>query len=73
MGRKADDTEYEITGNDLGQSYKLLSKRWAFGIGAFFTLWAGAAPLLMNVVMADMMNLMTSVQVDDNFVKEIES
>ncbi|KAK8875500.1 hypothetical protein M9Y10_005666 [Tritrichomonas musculus] len=70
MGRKPEDTNYEISGNEIGRCFKLLKKKWLFGIGAVFTLCAGASPLLMNVIMADMMNLMTS-QIDDNFVKDI--
>ena len=70
MGFDPEDTNYNITGNELGRCYKLLSKRWAFGIGAFFTLCSGAAPMLMNIIMADMMNLMTAAP-DDNFVKDV--
>ena len=72
MGRKQDDTQYEIKGNELGRCYKVMSRKWVFAIGAFFTLCSGAAPMLMNIIMADMMNLMTSNGGQDpNFLHEV--
>ncbi|KAK8875498.1 hypothetical protein M9Y10_005664 [Tritrichomonas musculus] len=70
MGRRVEDNAYEITGSELIRCYKLMSKKWIFWIGAFFTLCSGAAPMLMNIIMADMMNLMTT-QIDDSFTKEV--
>ena len=70
MGRRVEDHNYEITGNELGRCYKLMSRKWVFAIGAFFTLCAGAAPMLMNVIMADMMTLMTS-GVNPDFIHEV--
>ena len=71
MGRRVEDNNYEFKGNELGRCYKLMSRKWVFAIGAFFTLCAGASPMLMNVIMADMMNLMTSGKIDDSFTKEV--
>lgn len=70
MGR-IEDNLYEIKGNEVYRIYKLMSRKWIFAIGAFFTLCAGASPLLMNIIMADMMNLMTSGQINDDFMHEV--
>ena len=71
MPRREEDTNYEIEGREIPRCYKLMSRKWVFAIGAFFTLCSGAAPMLMNIIMADMMNLMTSGTIDDNFTKDI--
>lgn len=70
MPNRDDDTNYTIEGNEIARTVKLASHKWAFVIGYFFTMCAGAAPLLMNIVMADMMNLMTSAQTS-GFMHEV--
>ena len=70
MGR-IEDNNYEIKGNEIYRIYKLMSRKWVFGIGAFFTLCSGASPLLMNIIMADMMNLMTAGEITDQFMHDV--
>jgi ABC-type multidrug transport system fused ATPase/permease subunit len=51
-----------VQGNEFRRCLRLLRKKWLLGVAIVFTMAAGGAPFLMNVVMGDMMNVMTESQ-----------
>lgn len=64
------DTNFEMKGNEFGRCYKLISHKWALAFGLLFTVVAGASPLLMNITMGEMMNVMTG---GTDFINKIRS
>lgn len=57
-----DDEDVEITGKEFQNTMKLYSHKVSLGFIIFWTICSGAAPLLMNIIMGDMMNVMTQQQ-----------
>jgi ABC-type multidrug transport system fused ATPase/permease subunit len=68
QGSQEDGTDVKVQGDEFWRAMKLFSNRAALAAGLFFTVCSGAAPLLMNVVMGDMMTVMTT---EGSFVKKI--
>jgi ABC-type multidrug transport system fused ATPase/permease subunit len=55
-----DDENVEVKGDEFIRSIKLFRNKPALVAGLFFTMCAGGAPLLMNIVIGDMMTVMTT-------------
>lgn len=72
MFKQKEDTQYEIKGNEFARCFKLINKKWILSLTMFFTLCQGASPLLMNVIMAQMMNVMTK-EITDDFTNQIKN
>lgn len=54
-----DDFGAKARGDEFKRTIRIFSRKWALGFALFFSVCAGASPLLMNVIMGDMMNVMT--------------
>ncbi|KAK8846978.1 hypothetical protein M9Y10_019552 [Tritrichomonas musculus] len=72
MSKTKGDENIEIKGNEFARCYKLMNRKWLLVITFFFTICQGVSPLLMNVIMAQMMNVMTS-SVTDDFLNKIKN
>ena len=61
-----DDHAADVKGDEFKRTIRIFSRKWALGLALFFSICAGASPLLMNVIMGDMMNVMTQ---QDQFIE----
>ncbi|KAH0790056.1 ABC transporter family protein [Histomonas meleagridis] len=60
----SNDGDYELKGGEFGKCIGLMKHKVLFVISIILSVLHGASPLLMNVVMGDMMNSMTTVTGD---------
>lgn len=62
QGSKGEDDSYEIKGGEFLRAMKLIDYKFRLAVSIFFAAVSGAAPILMNVFMGDMV---TSLVGDD--------
>jgi ABC-type multidrug transport system fused ATPase/permease subunit len=68
QGSQEGDSNVKVQGDEFLRAIKLFENKPALIAGIFFTVCAGGAPLLMNVVIGDMMTVMTT---EGSFVTKV--
>ena len=67
-GSSDDDDNYDIKGREIPRCFHYMKKRVHYGFGLFFTICSGAAPLLMNIIMGDMLTTIGSKTDEDKIL-----
>ena len=60
-----DDDDFEIPGGQFRKIMGYFSKKWALFLAILFSVISGIAPLATNIVMGDMMNVLSAKEVTD--------
>jgi ABC-type multidrug transport system fused ATPase/permease subunit len=65
QGSQDDDAAIVVKGNEAWRTISFFRYPWAMIVGVIFTIAQGGSPFLMNIVMSDMMNVMTQDAMSD--------